>query len=56
MRFEMLKKRVGKYYKYAKRFYEEGDYDSSAFYTEQSIQLFLKYFLLKETGFFSKNV
>ncbi len=54
MRFEILKKRAEKYYKYARRFFEEGDYDSAAFYIEQTIQFFLKYLLLKETGFFPR--
>ncbi len=52
---EILKERAEKYYNYAKRFFKEEDYDSSAFYTEQAIQMFLKYLLLKNTGAFPKT-
>jgi len=30
----MLRKRAEKFMKYAHRFFEEGDYDSAAFYVE----------------------
>ena len=52
---DILKERAEKYYSYAKEFYERGDYDSSAFYVEQTIQIFLKYLLLKNTGAFPKT-
>ncbi len=39
----------------AKHFLREGIYDLAAFHIEQALQLYTKYILAKELGYFPKN-
>ncbi|MBC7110530.1 MAG: HEPN domain-containing protein [Archaeoglobi archaeon] len=52
---EFLKKNALKFYKKAEESYEEGDYNFTMFFVEQTIQLILKYLISKKYGDFPKS-
>jgi HEPN domain-containing protein len=54
-RGEFLRERAEKFLKFAKEFFERGEYEFSAFHLEQSVQLFLKHALWKKLGDFEKT-
>jgi len=47
--------RAKKFESASEHFFKEGIYDLSAFHIEQSLQLYLKYILAKEIGYFPKT-
>jgi len=51
----LFAQRAHKFLREARRHFEEGDLELSAFFAEQSAQLFLKSFLLAHTGSFPQT-
>ena len=51
---EFLKRRAMEFYKLARRNFEDGFYNISAFEIEQACQLYLKYILFKKAGDYPK--